>query len=339
MPKLQTSCSTPVSEGMVVHTTDPESVEGRAGVFEFLLINHPLDCPVCDKGGECPLQDFSHQFGNAESRMDFPRRTFDGEGVKADVDFGPTLMLNRNRCIMCTRCERFMREVDGDAQIGIINRGNGTEIATFNEEGDPLPAFRQPDGRLSGRGHHHPAVSIPIPSVGQPARGRHHVHAVLEGLQHHRVAQGQARVGKGLAPDPRDATLQPGRQRLLDVRHRALPVPVGGGRAAASPAASADQGRSRAGRDLERRAGEGPGPVERGRPEGRVLGAHARLGARVDRGALSPQAVRPGHEGGRRRRARARGVEAQREAAAGGRRSSRCQPPMRPISLAPPRSA
>ena len=118
-----------------MHTDDPESVEGRAGVFEFLLINHPLDCPVCDKGGECPLQDFSYKFGNTESRMDFPRRTFDGEGVKADVDFGPTLMLNRNRCIMCTRCERFMREVDGDAQIGIINRGNGTEIATFNEEG------------------------------------------------------------------------------------------------------------------------------------------------------------------------------------------------------------
>jgi NADH-quinone oxidoreductase subunit G len=135
MPKLQTSCSTPVAEGMVVHTQDPESVEGRAGVFEFLLINHPLDCPVCDKGGECPLQDFSYTFGNAESRMDFPRRVFDGEGVRADVDFGPTLMLNRNRCILCTRCIRFMREVDGDAQIGIVDRGNGSEIATFNEQG------------------------------------------------------------------------------------------------------------------------------------------------------------------------------------------------------------
>ncbi len=135
MPKLQTSCSTPVAEGMVVHTQDAESVEGRAGVFEFLLVNHPLDCPVCDKGGECPLQDFSYTYGKGESRMDFPRRTFDGEGVKADVDFGPTLMLNRNRCIMCTRCERFMREVDGDAQIGVINRGNGSEIATFNEQG------------------------------------------------------------------------------------------------------------------------------------------------------------------------------------------------------------
>ena len=135
MAKLQTSCSTPVAEGMVVLTQDPEAVDGRKGVFEFLLINHPLDCPVCDKGGECPLQDFSYSFGNDESRMDFPRRTFDGDGVKADVDFGPTLMLNRNRCILCTRCIRFMAEVDGDAQIGTINRGNGSEVATFNEEG------------------------------------------------------------------------------------------------------------------------------------------------------------------------------------------------------------
>ncbi|MGE5243711.1 MAG: 2Fe-2S iron-sulfur cluster-binding protein [Betaproteobacteria bacterium] len=135
MPKLQTSCSTVCTDGMVVDTRAPEVVEARAGVFEFLLINHPLDCPVCDKGGECPLQDFSYTFGPDESRMDFPRRTFDGEGVKADVDFGPTLMLNRNRCILCTRCVRFMREVDGDAQINIIDRGYGSEIATFQDQG------------------------------------------------------------------------------------------------------------------------------------------------------------------------------------------------------------
>jgi NADH-quinone oxidoreductase subunit G len=135
MGKLQTSCSTACADGMVVSTRDPETVEARAGVLEFLLVNHPLDCPVCDKGGECPLQDFSYTFGPAESRMDFPRRTFDGEGVKADVDFGPTLMLNRNRCILCTRCVRFMREVEADAQIGVIDRGAGSEIATFREEG------------------------------------------------------------------------------------------------------------------------------------------------------------------------------------------------------------
>jgi len=135
MPKLQTSCSMVCTEGMVVQTETPDVVQARAGVLEFLLINHPLDCPVCDKGGECPLQDFSYSFGPGESRMEFPRRVFDGEGVKADVDFGPTLMLNRNRCILCTRCVRFMREVDGDAQIGIVDRGAGSEIATFQEEG------------------------------------------------------------------------------------------------------------------------------------------------------------------------------------------------------------
>ena len=135
MPKLQTSCSTVCTDGMVVHTSTAEVNAARAGVFEFLLVNHPLDCPVCDKGGECPLQDFSYRYGPDESRMEFPRRVFDGEGVKGDVDFGPTLMLNRQRCILCTRCVRFMRDVDADAQINIIDRGYGSEIATFQEEG------------------------------------------------------------------------------------------------------------------------------------------------------------------------------------------------------------
>ena len=135
MPKLQTSCSTTCTDGMVVHTRTPDVVGARAGVFEFLLVNHPLDCPVCDKGGECPLQDFSYTFGPDQSRMEFPRRVFDGDGARADVDFGPTLMLNRNRCILCTRCVRFMRDVEGDAQINIIDRGYGSEIATFQDEG------------------------------------------------------------------------------------------------------------------------------------------------------------------------------------------------------------
>jgi NADH-quinone oxidoreductase subunit G len=135
MPKLQTSCSTVCTDGMIVSTTSAEVDTARAGVFEFLLVNHPLDCPVCDKGGECPLQDFSYNFGPDASRMEFPRRVFDGEGVRGDVDFGPTLMLNRQRCIMCTRCKRFMSDVDGDAQINVIDRGYGSEIATFQDEG------------------------------------------------------------------------------------------------------------------------------------------------------------------------------------------------------------
>jgi NADH-quinone oxidoreductase subunit G len=170
MPKLQTSCSTLCTDGMVVETADADVVEARAGVFEFLLINHPLDCPVCDKGGECPLQDFSYTFGPAESRMDFPRRVFDGVGVKADVDFGPTLMLNRNRCILCTRCVRFMKEIDGDAQIGIVDRGYGSEIATFQEQGVhsllsgnlmdvcPVGAILTRDYRFKSRPWDNPAV-------------------------------------------------------------------------------------------------------------------------------------------------------------------------------------
>jgi NADH-quinone oxidoreductase subunit G len=170
MPKLQTSCSTVCADGMVVETRVPEVVEARAGIFEFLLINHPLDCPVCDKGGECPLQDFSYSFGPAESRMDFPRRVFDGEGVRADVDFGPTLMLNRNRCILCTRCVRFMKEIDGDAQIGIVDRGYGSEIATFQEQGVhslisgnlmdvcPVGAILTRDYRFKSRPWDNPAV-------------------------------------------------------------------------------------------------------------------------------------------------------------------------------------
>ncbi len=170
MPKLQTACSTVCTDGMVVDTSSREVVEARASVFEFLLINHPLDCPVCDKGGECPLQDFSYAFGPAASRMEFPRRTFDGEGVRADVDFGPTLMLNRNRCILCTRCVRFMREVDGDAQIGIVDRGNGSQISTFREQGVhsllsgnlmdvcPVGAITTRDYRFAARPWDNPAV-------------------------------------------------------------------------------------------------------------------------------------------------------------------------------------
>ena len=196
-------------------------------MFEFLLVNHPLDCPVCDKGGECPLQDFSYSFGPERSRMEFPRRVFDGDGVKADVDFGPTLMLNRNRCILCTRCVRFMREVDGDAQIGIANRGYGSEIATFEEQGVvsllsgnlmdvcPVGAITTRDYRFKSR------------PWDNPQRGRHDLHALREGLQHDGVDQGEARVGEGRAADPHDAAAQPRRQQLLDVRHRPLRLPLG----------------------------------------------------------------------------------------------------------------
>ena len=254
MPKLQTSCSTICAEGMVVSTRTQEVVEARAGVFEFLLVNHPLDCPVCDKGGECPLQDFSYQFGPDQSRMEFPRREFDGNGVKADVDFGPTLMLNRNRCILCTRCVRFMRDIDGDAQINIIDRGNGSQIATFQEEGVhsllsgnlmdvcPVGAITTRDYRFKSR------------PWDNPLRRRHDLHAVREGLQRHRVDQGEAGMGEGVAADPLHAALQPRGQRLLDVRHRPLRVSLDRRRRSPAQAAGARRG-ERAGAGVLARRG------------------------------------------------------------------------------------
>ena len=236
MPKLQTSCSTPAAEGMVVMTGTPDVVEARASVFEFLLINHPLDCPVCDKGGECPLQDFSYSFGPNESRMEFPRRVFDGEGVKADVDFGPTLMLNRNRCILCTRCVRFMKEVDADAQINITDRGYGSEIATFQEEGVhsllsgnlmdvcPVGAITTRDYRFKSRPWDNPDVVDTICTFCE------------KGCNTSAWLQGEARMGEGLAPGAHDAALQPGGERLLDVRHRPLRLSLDRRGRAAAPA-------------------------------------------------------------------------------------------------------
>ena len=237
MPKLQTSCSTVCTDGMVVSTRTPDVVEARAGVFEFLLINHPLDCPVCDKGGECPLQDFSYTFGPDQSRMEFPRRIFDGDGVKGDVDFGPTLMLNRQRCILCTRCVRFMRDIDGDAQINIIDRGYGSEIATFQEEGVhslisgnlmdvcPVGAITTRDYRFKSRPWDNPNAADTICTQCE------------KGCNVTVWIKAQARMGEGLAAGAVDAAVQPRRQQLLDVRHRPVQLPLDRGRGSSAPAA------------------------------------------------------------------------------------------------------
>ena len=225
--KLQTSCSTPVAEGMVVHTHDPEAVEGRAGVFEFLLINHPLDCPVCDKGGECPLQDFSYTFGNDAEPHGLPaahvrRRGREGRRrLRPDADAEPQ-PLHPVHALRALHARSGRRRADRHHQPRQRQRDRDLQRA-----GRPLAALGQPDGRVPGRRHHHQAVPLPLAAVGQPARRRHHLHAVLEGLQHHGVAQGQAGMGQGRAPRARHAALQRRGQRLLDVRHRPLPVPLG----------------------------------------------------------------------------------------------------------------
>ena len=129
-PKLMTACSTPATDGMVVHTKSAKVKEQQAAVMEFLLVNHPLDCPICDKSGECDLQDNSYKYGNAYMRSTEERRTY------LDLDMGPVIKKNMNRCIHCTRCIRFGDEVAKVREMVAIQRGNSTEITTI--DGRPL---------------------------------------------------------------------------------------------------------------------------------------------------------------------------------------------------------
>ena len=131
LPGLQTSCTTPGADGMIAHTNLPEVAEARRSVLEFLLVNHPLDCPVCDAAGECPLQDYSHLYGPSASRWALPKR----RSVKAER-LSSLVVLDMERCIMCYRCTRFMDEIAGDAELTFSERGATSVLGTF--EGRPL---------------------------------------------------------------------------------------------------------------------------------------------------------------------------------------------------------
>ncbi|MBA2281258.1 MAG: NADH-quinone oxidoreductase subunit NuoG [Acidimicrobiia bacterium] len=127
-PALQPACMIPVADGMVVDTLSESTKKAQDGVLEFLLINHPLDCPVCDKGGECPLQDNAYAFGPGESRFVEEKRHFEKPIPVSDL-----VLLDRERCILCDRCTRFARDVAGDAFIVFQERGGQTEVNTFPE--------------------------------------------------------------------------------------------------------------------------------------------------------------------------------------------------------------
>jgi NADH-quinone oxidoreductase subunit G len=128
VPKLQTSCSTPVRDGMVVHTRTGKVKEAQSAVVEFLLVNHPLDCPVCDKGGECPLQDITMGWGPGKSRFTDPKRHFE-----KPLPLSPLVAIDRERCILCYRCVRFSQEVAEDEQLQLLERGDRTFVGTFDE--------------------------------------------------------------------------------------------------------------------------------------------------------------------------------------------------------------
>lgn len=136
IPKLVPSCQTPIRDGMVVHTKSTKAVANQKQVMEYLLINHPLDCPVCDQAGECLLQDYSYEYGRSQSRFE------EDKGKKPKKDVGEHIVLYNDRCIMCTRCVRFTREVSGTSELYVDGRGHKEEIDIF--PGRPL------NNKLSG---------------------------------------------------------------------------------------------------------------------------------------------------------------------------------------------
>src|SRR3954447_15642987 len=136
LPKLVPSCQTPIRDGMVVHSNSSKAIANQKQVMEYLLINHPLDCPVCDQAGECLLQDYSYQYGRSQSRFE------EDKAKKPKKDVGDNVYLYADRCIMCTRCVRFTREVSGTSELFVEGRGHREEIAIF--PGQPI------NNKLSG---------------------------------------------------------------------------------------------------------------------------------------------------------------------------------------------
>ena len=128
-PMLQPSCMVPVAEGMVVDTESDDTKRAQEGILEFLLVNHPLDCPVCDKGGECPLQDQTIAYGPGESRFVEEKRHYE-----KPIPISDLVHLDRERCILCDRCTRFADEIAGDPLIQFTERGNSTQVLTFPDE-------------------------------------------------------------------------------------------------------------------------------------------------------------------------------------------------------------
>lgn len=128
MPKPVASCRTEVMDGMVVENfTNPEILEARKGVVEFLLINHPLDCPVCDQAGECKLQDLGYENGSSKTRYEFKRREYEM------IDIGDKIKLHMTRCILCYRCVKTADQITNDRVHGVISRGDASEISTYIE--------------------------------------------------------------------------------------------------------------------------------------------------------------------------------------------------------------
>ena len=243
IPKLQTACSTPVRDGMVVYTRTDRVKAAQEAVVEFLLVNHPLDCPVCDKGGECPLQDIAMGWGPGRSRVIDPKRHF-----QKPIPLSPLIKIDRERCILCYRCVRFSQEIAEDEQLQLLDRGVVDLRGHLRRPPLHRPLPRQHHRALPGGGADLGRVPVPRPSLGHRGR-RLDLHALPEPVQ--RDPDGARRADRA-RPRPR----QPRGRRRLAMRQGAVRLPDGGVRAA------------------DRRA---PGPPGR-RASPRELGAGARGG-------------------------------------------------------------
>jgi hypothetical protein len=198
-PKPMPACATPVTQGMIVRTKSDKAIKAQQSVMEFLLINHPLDCPICDQGGECQLQDLAVGYGASGSRYEEEKR------VVFHKDVGPLISMEEmSRCIHCTRCVRFGQEVAGVMELGMIHRGEHAEITTFIGHGR-LRAVGQHDRHLPGGRADQQALPLQrphlgavAPQVGQPAR--------LHRCQPDRAGQEQQGHARGAASRTKPST-------------------------------------------------------------------------------------------------------------------------------------
>src|SRR5215208_8437398 len=154
-PKLMPACVTAVAEGQVVHVDSDKAKKARQGVLELLLVNHPLDCPICDQAGDCYLQDYAFEYGTREARTQEPRRK-----LLKRVDVGPRVVLDQERCILCRRCVRFCKEITETRELGVFNLGDRSVVDVF--PGEPLDndysintADICPVGALLSKDFHH----------------------------------------------------------------------------------------------------------------------------------------------------------------------------------------
>ena len=254
IPKLQTACSTPVKDGMVVHTQTERVHDAQRAVVEFLLINHPLDCPVCDKGGECPLQDITYGWGPGTSRFIEPKRHF-----QKPLELSPLIAIDRERCILCYRCVRFSQEISEDYQLILLERGAHSFVGTFDGHPYVAPVQRQHRRAVPGRRAHVERLPLPRAPVGHRGR-RLDLHALPRAVQRRVHRPRRARHARA-RPRPRR-----GRRRLA-VRQGPLRLPA--------------RPRRRAHHRAARARGRGADARELGEGAGRRGGALAKAGGRA----------------------------------------------------------